>query len=215
MSASARETPAPRRRDAVATRELLLDAAREHFARDGFRSTTVRTISEAAGVNVALINRYFGSKEGLFRACLAASVDDLGGTAEEDASLNHPSLKDVPMAMATRLAGPQDARAVNKMLLLTRASRDQQAEQIRLEILETFARRLATAAGWRPDGPDGARLILHAQIALSASLGIALLRASTALEPLASTGRDELVEPLRALIAALLPPEHTPAPGDA
>ena len=50
-------------RDAKATRRALVRAARRRFATDGYRATTVRQIASDVGVNVALINRYFVSKE--------------------------------------------------------------------------------------------------------------------------------------------------------
>jgi AcrR family transcriptional regulator len=53
-------------RDSEATRGRLLAAARTHFAEQGFERTSLRSVAAAAGVNVALINRYFGSKEELF-----------------------------------------------------------------------------------------------------------------------------------------------------
>jgi AcrR family transcriptional regulator len=53
-------------RDADATRTALIAAARELFACDGFDRTTVRGIADRAGVNQALLFRYFGNKEGLF-----------------------------------------------------------------------------------------------------------------------------------------------------
>jgi Transcriptional regulator len=68
----------PRRpRDARATRALLLAAALRRFTQDGYDTTTVRQIAEDAGVNVALISRYFGSKEGLFEACLELAGEEL------------------------------------------------------------------------------------------------------------------------------------------
>ena len=48
----------------------LLAAASEEFARHGFASARVRQIVDAAGVNVAAVNYYFGGKEGLYRATL-------------------------------------------------------------------------------------------------------------------------------------------------
>src|SRR5258706_5675831 len=48
----------------------LLTAASEQFARHGFASARVRQIVEAANVNVAAVNYYFGGKEGLYRATL-------------------------------------------------------------------------------------------------------------------------------------------------
>lgn len=52
------------------TSDLILDAAEELFARQGFAATTVKQIGAAAGVNPALIHYYFGNKEGLYRALL-------------------------------------------------------------------------------------------------------------------------------------------------
>ena len=65
-------------------RRLLLDAARELFARRDYRSTTTREIAEAAGVSEYLLFRHFGSKAGLFREALVLPftnfVDDFGRT---------------------------------------------------------------------------------------------------------------------------------------
>ena len=68
-----------RKRDAAATRELILDAARQVFADKGFDGAGVREIAARSGVNAALVNRYFGSKEGLFREAVLPEVnlDDL------------------------------------------------------------------------------------------------------------------------------------------
>ena len=47
--------------------------------------------------------------------------------------------------------------------------------------------------------------MLEAQVALSAALGLALLRAATLnLEPLTSAGEEDLIDPLQVLISALL-----------
>src|SRR5207342_2792741 len=51
-------------------RRLLLDAARQLFARQDYRSTTTREIAEAAGVAEHLLFRHFGSKAALFREAL-------------------------------------------------------------------------------------------------------------------------------------------------
>lgn len=65
-------------------RRLLLDAARELFARQDYRSTTTREIAEAAGVAEHLLFRNFGSKAALFREALVVPftsfIDDFGET---------------------------------------------------------------------------------------------------------------------------------------
>ncbi|HKV17668.1 MAG TPA: helix-turn-helix domain-containing protein [Mycobacterium sp.] len=58
------------RRPPGEARRLLLDAARELFARKDYRSTTTREIAENAGVTEYLLFRHFGSKAGLFREAL-------------------------------------------------------------------------------------------------------------------------------------------------
>lgn len=50
--------------------ELILEAAGEIFAEQGFRKTTVREICKCSRVNLAAINYYFGDKEQLYLACL-------------------------------------------------------------------------------------------------------------------------------------------------
>ncbi|QJR14858.1 CerR family C-terminal domain-containing protein [Usitatibacter palustris] len=48
----------------------IIKAASEEFAQHGFAGARIRSIVDAAGVNLAAINYYFGGKEGLYRATL-------------------------------------------------------------------------------------------------------------------------------------------------
>jgi len=63
-----------RKRNAEATRAAILAAGKTHFARSGYEGAYLRDIAAQAGVDAALINRYFGGKEGLFSACLREAV---------------------------------------------------------------------------------------------------------------------------------------------
>ncbi|MEJ3657461.1 TetR family transcriptional regulator [Actinomycetes bacterium KLBMP 9759] len=65
MSSAGTDEPV-RSRDSAATRRALLTAAQELFASEGYDRTTVRAVADRAGVNQALLFRYFGNKEGLF-----------------------------------------------------------------------------------------------------------------------------------------------------
>ena len=64
-----------RRRDAAATREAILEAATGRFAAQGYERAGVREIAADAGVTAALVNRYFGSKEGLFAEVIKRALD--------------------------------------------------------------------------------------------------------------------------------------------
>ncbi len=61
------------------TKERILGAASALFAGKGFAGTTVRAICAAAGVNVALVNYHFKSKEGLYEACIQRIFAIAGG----------------------------------------------------------------------------------------------------------------------------------------
>lgn len=58
----------------VETRRRLIEAATRLFADDGFRAVSTRDIARAAGVNPALINYHFGSKEGIFEEVIRSSA---------------------------------------------------------------------------------------------------------------------------------------------
>ena len=222
--AGARDALARRRRDAVETRRLLLQAARDRFAVQGYAATTVREIADDAGVNASLISRYFESKEGLFEECLNGVSTELGSSAPTTTSstsststqANTPTnraaltLDEVAVRMAEQLTGPYSAEHPNQLVLLLRTSGDERAERIRFDKLRTYAEGLADVAGaaaGRAEGPVREELVLRAQLTLSAALGIALLRSRTALEPLASAETADLLGPLTAMIRALLSAE--------
>src|SRR5438067_884041 len=48
--------------------QLILTKAEELFAAKGYDGTSVRDIADVAGVNLAMISYYFGSKEKLMEA---------------------------------------------------------------------------------------------------------------------------------------------------
>lgn len=54
-------------------RTRLLDAAEKLFAEHGLAATSIRDLAREAGVNVAAINYYFGSKENLYAEMLRHS----------------------------------------------------------------------------------------------------------------------------------------------
>jgi len=58
------------RRGREATTAVILEAAEDLFSAGGFDAVTVRDIAERAGISHALVHRYLGSKEDIFRAVL-------------------------------------------------------------------------------------------------------------------------------------------------
>jgi AcrR family transcriptional regulator len=54
----------------LSTRDSLLETATRLFALSGFEGTSIREITEASGVNTAMVSYHFDGKEGLYMACI-------------------------------------------------------------------------------------------------------------------------------------------------
>ncbi|MGE0492212.1 MAG: TetR family transcriptional regulator [Vulcanimicrobiota bacterium] len=65
----------PGKKKSERTREAILESARRAFLRQSYDQVGVREIAAEAGVNAALVNRYFGSKQGLFAEVLDSGTD--------------------------------------------------------------------------------------------------------------------------------------------
>jgi len=181
---------AGRRRDAAATQQALLDAAAKLFAERGFDRTTVRDIAGEAGVNQALLFRYFGTKEALFEAVMArGGREHLAATTPE--RLFGASLRS--------LLEPADSGRRNPALetYLRSTGSDSAASAIRREVGEEYARALASLT----DAPDAE---LRADLALAWLLGIGLAREVTGTEPLASADPDHVSRLVLTAVRTLL-----------
>lgn len=78
----------------MTTEQRILKVDRSFFAKNGFKATTTRMIAEEAGVNVALINYYFRSKEGLYNQILKDDLKALYDTLVPLAQHQDTSLED-------------------------------------------------------------------------------------------------------------------------
>jgi len=143
MSGPSEPKKAARQRDAERTRTAILNAARTLFSTRGFANTGVRDVADLAGVNSALVGRYFGSKEGLFRATLERVID-ITPILREDR--RHRFGVD----MVAGLLDSPDSSGPLAMMILSAA--DPAAHAVSVELLQT--RVIAPLARWLgpPDG---------------------------------------------------------------
>ena len=192
---TASRSPRTGRRPAASgdSRAEILAAARALFAAHGFRGTTTRRIAERAGVDVALIHHFFGTKAALFEA--AVQLPRISGVLAEALS--------APGDMAERLA----------RLYLDRLFVDE---------IETFAALLRTAVGDPNDVPalreriyamlqragaqssDAAAPPLALELIGAQMIGVLVMRYLVRLEPIASASTDEMVRHLAPAFRALL-----------
>ena len=68
---------ARKNRDAERTKQNFIHAAEALFAERGFDGATLDMLAARAGANKALVSYYFGSKEGLYDAVIAAVTADI------------------------------------------------------------------------------------------------------------------------------------------
>lgn len=69
--------------DAQATQSKILSTAYELFSSKGMDGASVRDIAKGANVSLAMVHHYFGSKQGLYEACIEAMLQELGGLRGE------------------------------------------------------------------------------------------------------------------------------------
>jgi len=131
-----------RQRDAERTRAALLIAARTLFSTRGFANTGVRDVAELAGVNSSLVGRYFGSKQGLFRATLEQVLDI--------SPLLCGDRRRFGVNVVAAFFDAEDAPGPLAMMILSAA--DPEAHATSVELLQTKA--IAPLAKWLgpPDG---------------------------------------------------------------
>jgi AcrR family transcriptional regulator len=115
---------ARRRRNAVATRDAILQSALAAFAHRGYDGVGVREIAQTAGVTAVLVNRYFGSKERLFAAAVEVMFADSSLFAGDAATLTQRLA-----ALVVSKCG-KDAHPSDPLLLLLRSAPNPRAAEI-------------------------------------------------------------------------------------
>ena len=153
----------PRCRNAATTRQAILESAKTCFMREGYEQVGVREIAARAGVDPALVNRYFGSKEGLFSEAVASKFDLSHLLDGDRATLGERLARYVLQKQST------GADYDPLVALLRSSSSDVCSGMLRNAILEGFVRPLAA----RLEGPDA---LSRAELVGSTLLGLLVHR---------------------------------------
>ena len=155
-----------RRRDAAATRDAILSAAHDRFLKDSYESVGLRDIAGDAGVDVALISRYFGGKEGLFREVLTHEK-------RPDTFSEPKRIEELPRFLANLIEADEDedrAQGTEMFIIMLRSASSPQAgavirELIHRDVLDPMAKLIG--------GPEGE---MRANMLLAVLMGIGVLR---------------------------------------
>ncbi|MGV8839855.1 MAG: TetR/AcrR family transcriptional regulator [Bauldia sp.] len=169
----------PRRRDAEATKAAILAAAQYAFAHAGYDQVGLRDIAKRAHADVALIARYFGSKEDLFRAAISGNKP-----REEPTEL--PPRSGFGVWIARRVLARDDSDPTRLLVLHHSVGNPRAAAIVREMVMERFIRPVGALIG----GPEGE---LRASLIYSLLAGFGLMGRLVALDPIASAEREVLI----------------------
>ncbi|HEX8301351.1 TetR/AcrR family transcriptional regulator [Sphingomonas sp.] len=182
--------PAPRTRNAASTRQAMLEAARRQFARESYENVGLREIAGEVGVDPALVCRYFGSKEALFREVLRSPDDGeflSGATAET-----------LPEYLAELLTEPRcevSAEKVGWLLIVMHSAGSAQASQI---VRDTLHEDVLAPLEQMLSGEAAE---LRAGLVLAVMLGTAMVN-TMGIESLHKSSDDRLREKLVEVLSA-------------
>jgi AcrR family transcriptional regulator len=169
------------------TRAAILAAARERFGAAGYEATSVRGVAAQAGVDPSLVLYFFGSKDGLFAACVQWPFDPAAELPRVIGARGERSGAGARL-VALMLETWDAAEGRNLVIAQLRAAMTHAtaARQLRA-FLETEILGPLTA-GLRCDRPQ-----LRASLVAAQLVGLGLTRHVLALEPLASMPRADAV----------------------
>jgi AcrR family transcriptional regulator len=173
-----------RRPGASTTRQDILAAARESFAAHGFDGTSVRGVAASAGVDPALVRRFFGSKEDLLIAALTATMSP--GQRLQD-TLAHPvqNLGEHLVDYFLTVWDEDPNQTVMLGMLRSACTNERAAELLRGFIAGQVLTTLQQVLDPREAQP-------RAALIASQLVGLAIVRYLIQIEPLASASADEL-----------------------
>jgi AcrR family transcriptional regulator len=159
------------RGDSAVTRQVILAAARELFAAHGVDGVSVRQIAAAAGVNHALVHRYFGAKDDMVAAILLAEAERMSALGRPDA--------DAPTSLAALREVLLHALSEGRtsLLLMLRAEIDGMAPE-RMLAGEPLRPLVILQAWLAENAPEGSRLDTEAltMVVGAAMMGLASCR---------------------------------------
>jgi AcrR family transcriptional regulator len=182
--------PAGRRAGTSVTREAILEAARDAFARAGYDGTSIRAVARAAGVDPALVHHFFKSKEDLFLAAVAVPINPEAILAPLIAG----GRENLGEGLARLFLGLwEDAALRLQLVAMVRSSLASEAAAALLR--EFVSRQLAGRLAIALDLPQAR---LRATLAGSQLAGLAMVRYVVGVEPLASA-------PIETVVAAIAP----------
>jgi AcrR family transcriptional regulator len=197
-------TPAPparpqgRRPGSSGSRQLILDAARTRFAKDGYAGATIRKIAADAGVDASLVMQFFGSKEQLFGAVMSIRPTALSRFSDAFEGASDTVGERVTRAFFELWDGdPQDSQPLLAMLragISNEQATSQLREFLQARVTEALAPRLH----------DDANASIHAGLVASMLVGVIVGRRIVQVGTLADADLETLIRLIAPAVQTIL-----------
>ena len=174
-----------RRPGPSSTRAEITAAAARRFAVAGYDATSLRQVAADAGVDPALVRRFFGDKEHLFTAVASALIDPeraLATVADGSPEAAGERLLRYFLSLLGDVSRPGPLLG----LIRSAVTSEHAAGLMRRFLAEQVLREIAVSF---PSGRPG----LGAALAASQLVGLAVARYAVRLPPLTAAGTEELV----------------------
>lgn len=183
-------------RSAAVSKSAIVVAAREQFARYGYHRATIRAIAAGAGIDPAMVMRYFGNKAGLFQAAVTVDLE------LPDLSATPPGQVGYSLVRHFLQRWERDDTLV--ILLRSSITDHDIAEHVRQLFIQQVAPAVAPAA-------PPASATTRAGLVATQILGLAISRYVLQLPPAVAMSHDEVVAWVGPTLESYL---HGPAPGE-
>jgi AcrR family transcriptional regulator len=167
------------RRSSDETKAVILAAARERFGAVGFQGATIRAIAADAGIDPAMVMRYYGSKDKLFAAAAEFDLRFPDFAATDSAQVGRSLVRH----FLERWEGDEAL-----VILLRSSATNGEAAQRMQEIFGTQIRPLVSSLV----PPE--EVTVRAGLIATQILGMALCRFVLRLPPVVEMTRDEIVD---------------------
>ena len=167
------------------TREAITHAARAQFSELGYDRTTIRGVAREAGVDAALVIRFYGSKDALFREVMAlppAAAEALERIADGPRETVGRRLAELIVGLLEK----PETRAIVHRRIRSAVSHPEAAALVRETVTRDVGRLTSALTDDQPD--------VRAVLAGTHVVGLALARYIVLVEPLASMPAADVVD---------------------
>jgi AcrR family transcriptional regulator len=184
-----------RRPGSSRTRQVILDAARRRFAREGYAGATIRKIAQDSGVDASLVMQFFGSKVELFRQVMEITPSALSRISDAFEGPEDTLGERVTRAFLELWDGEEEHSEPFLAMLRAAISNEQASAQLRELIQARVVQDLV------PRDPE---LTVRVEVVSSMLIGVIVGRRIVHVAGLVDQDRESLVGLLAPAVQAVL-----------